>query len=76
MPSSVIRSFDYDPAERRLVVRFVSGRRYSYLDVPPETYEAMRLSFSKGEFFNAQVRDRYAFEEIRTGDPRPAQQSR
>ena len=61
MPSSVIRAFDYDPAERRLDVRFVSGRRYSYFEVPPETYQAMRLSFAKGEFFNAHIRGRFPF---------------
>jgi len=62
MPSLVIRAFDYDPAERRLEVTFVSGRRYSYFDVPLEVFEAMRGSFSKGEFFNAHIRDRFRFE--------------
>jgi lysyl-tRNA synthetase class 2 len=62
MPSSVIRSFAYHPAERRLDIEFVSGRVYAYLDVPPEIVEAMRRSFSKGEFFNAHIRDRFAFE--------------
>jgi hypothetical protein len=61
MPSAVIRAFDYDPAERQLRVKFVSGRRYRYFDVPPETYERMRHSFSKGEFFNAHIRDRFDF---------------
>jgi lysyl-tRNA synthetase class 2 len=62
MPSSVIRSFAYHPAERRLDIEFVSGRVYGYLDVPPELVEAMRRSFSKGEFFNAHIRDRFDFE--------------
>jgi len=62
MPSSVIRSFAYEAAERRLDVTFVSGRAYAYFEVPPETYEAMRLSFAKGEFFNAHIRDRFRFE--------------
>lgn len=64
MPSTVIRSFAYHPVERRLEVRFVSGRRYSYFHVPPDLAERMRASFSKGEFFNAHVRGRYAFERI------------
>src|SRR4051812_39487662 len=67
MPSTVIRSFDYDPAQRRLDVTFVTGRRYSYFDVPPDIYAAMKASFAKGEFFNAQIRNRYRFEEA----PRP-----
>jgi lysyl-tRNA synthetase class 2 len=62
MPSSVIKSFDYDPAARRLDVLFVSGRRYSYFDVPPDVAARMRASFSKGEFFNAHIRGRFGFE--------------
>jgi lysyl-tRNA synthetase class 2 len=61
MPSSVIRSFDYDPGQRRLDVRFISGRRYSYLDVPAETYDRMNAALSKGGFFNAEIRDRFRF---------------
>jgi len=64
MPSSVIRAFHYEPSERRLDVRFVSGRRYSYYEVPPEIFERMRGSFSKGEFFNAHIRDRFRYEEL------------
>jgi len=59
MPSSVIRSYHYDPKQHELELEFVSGRRYRYHDVPGETYSAMRLAFSKGEFFNAHVRDQY-----------------
>ncbi|MDB5705377.1 MAG: karS [Sphingomonas bacterium] len=63
MPSSVIRSFDYDPAEQRLEIEFVSGRRYSYLDVPESLVDAMRRVTSKGGFFNRRIRDRYHFVE-------------
>jgi hypothetical protein len=63
MPSSVIRSFDYDPAEHRLDIRFVSGRRYSYIAVPEREVDAMRRASSKGGFFNRRIRDRYAFEQ-------------
>ena len=61
MPSSVIRSFDYDPADRRLDIEFVSGRRYSYLDVPEDEVAAMCRVASKGGFFNRRIRDRYRF---------------
>jgi hypothetical protein len=62
MPSSVIRSFDYDAAAHRLDVQFVSGRHYAYLDVPEREVEAMRRATSKGGFFNRRIRDRYRFE--------------
>jgi len=61
MPSSVIRSFDYDEAEHRLDIEFVSGRRYSYLDVPVEEVAAMQRTLSKGGFFNRRIRDRYDY---------------
>jgi hypothetical protein len=61
MPSSVILSFRYLSREKQLEIVFVSGRRYLYLGVPEKTYTAMRQSSSKGEFFNACIRDRYAF---------------
>jgi hypothetical protein len=63
MPSSVIRSFDYDPAEQRLEIEFVSGRRYSYFDVPESLVDAMRRVTSKGGFFNRRIRDHYHFVE-------------
>ncbi len=61
MPSSVIRSFRYDPIEHQLDLVFVSGRRYRYHEVPEDAYDAMRRAFSKGEFFNACIRDQYRF---------------
>jgi hypothetical protein len=61
MPSTVIRSFSYDPDARRLRVTFVNGRRYSYRDVPADVAEEMRLSFSKGTFFNRRIRDRFEY---------------
>ena len=62
MPSSVIRFFRYDTAKRQLLIVFQSGRRYVYRDVPKEIHDGMRASLSKGEYFNAHIRDRYAYE--------------
>ena len=64
MPSSVIRTFWYDPAELKLDVVFVSGRRYRYHEVPDEVYGEMRRAFSKGEFFNENIRDRFRFTQV------------
>jgi len=61
MPSSVIRSWTYDEAEHRLDIVFVSGRRYSYHQVPARIAEGMRKAISKGRYFNHRVRDRFAF---------------
>lgn len=64
MPSTVIRRFVYDAASETLAVEFVTGRRYLYRAVPEAEVEAFRAAFSKGRFFNARIRDRYACEEI------------
>lgn len=64
MPSTVIRRFAYDPPGKVLDVEFVSGRRYRYFAVPQEIEEAFRAALSKGRFFNARIRDVYAFREL------------
>jgi len=61
MPSSVIRNFRYYEAEQRLFVEFTTGRRYSYLGVPAKTAADFRSAFSKGEIFNAHIRDHFNF---------------
>jgi hypothetical protein len=61
MPSTVIRSFDYDSTSRELSIVFRSGRRYIYQDVPAATFEEMKAAFAKGEFFNSRIRDHFNF---------------
>jgi hypothetical protein len=62
MPSSVIKRSEYDPERRVLTIWFVpSGRAYDYRDVPQRVYDRLRHATSKGRFFNAHIRDRYAF---------------
>ena len=61
MPSSVIRSWNYDQDAARLEVVFVSGRRYSYYEVPDRIAQGMRKAVSKGSFFNRRIRDRFRF---------------
>jgi alkylated DNA repair dioxygenase AlkB len=61
MPSTVIRSFSYDPATGGLRVVFQSGRPYLYENVPESIYDAMKQSLSKGEFFNTHIRDHFSF---------------
>ena len=69
MPSTVIRRFDYVPDRCELIVEFVTGRRYVYLDVPKNEAAAMRAAFAKGRYFNAHIRGRFACRELAAGDP-------
>jgi lysyl-tRNA synthetase class 2 len=62
--SSAIDRVDYDDATRALFVRFMSGRRYRYEDVPRAVYQRFVAAPSKGQFFNAEIRDRYGYSEV------------
>jgi hypothetical protein len=64
MPSTVIRRFEYRPETRELEILFTTGRRYVYADVAEEEVKEFRAAFSKGSYFNRQIRDRYRFREI------------
>jgi len=70
MPSSVIKSYSYDPERQALRITFVSGRVYVYDGVPLAVASGLKLAFAKGEYFNKHIRDRYP---ARSGDePLPA----
>lgn len=64
MPSTVIQSFSHDENSQRLRVALLNGSIYDYLDVPVEVYREMKDSFSKGKFYNEQIKPHYAFEKI------------
>ena len=61
MPSTVIRSYRYDAKRHELIIVFQSRRSYTYIDVPAETYAALKAASSKGEFFNRCIRDKFTF---------------
>ena len=65
MPSSVVHSFHYDPLSLTLRVTFVSGKVYDYLNVPGEKYKEMKEAFSKGTYFNQNIKPYYLFRKIR-----------
>ncbi len=68
MPSSIIRAAHYHPDREVLDIRFTTGRRYLYHKVPEEEANRFRAAFSKGRYFNARIRDRYAFTEVTAGE--------
>lgn len=61
MPSQVIAGFSYDAPTRTLFIAFTSGDLYAYLDVPPQIPPAFRDSPSKGRYFAANIRGRFAY---------------
>jgi len=63
MPSTVIKSIGYESALSRLTVTFTTGRIYDYFAVPQNIADTFRSSFSKGAYFNANIRDKYPCKE-------------
>jgi lysyl-tRNA synthetase class 2 len=62
--SSAIQTVDYDPARRRLTVRFTSGEAYAYDGVPAGLHRSFAAAESKGRFFSARIRDRFPFHRL------------
>ncbi|OKH24831.1 lysine--tRNA ligase [Hydrococcus rivularis NIES-593] len=60
--SAVIKSFDYDSKQKILKVEFASGSIYKYHDVPESIYKELQNAPSKGQYFNAQIRDKFGFD--------------
>jgi hypothetical protein len=61
MPSMAVEHLSYDEVAQELHVAFVGGGAYTYYEVPKQVYTAFRAAFSKGQFFNAWIKDRYDF---------------
>jgi lysyl-tRNA synthetase class 2 len=57
--SVAVKAFDYDAAKKILRVEFDRGGTYLYHDVPEAVYNEMKVAPSVGQYFNANIRDRY-----------------
>jgi lysyl-tRNA synthetase class 2 len=64
MPSTVIFDRHYDAATSRLTITFVTGRIYVYERVPPAVAAQFDAASSKGQYFNAHIREHYDCREI------------
>ena len=68
MPSTAIQSIHYDPSRRVLSVWFVpSGDGFFNDTATTEIYTAFKAAFSKGQFFNEFVRDRFRYHLVGRG---------
>ena len=67
MPSTVIAHMHYTPETATLRIVFVSGLVYDYKSVPPEVYDSFKAAFSKGTYFNTQIKPNYACEKVDGG---------
>jgi hypothetical protein len=61
MPSTVIRSFQYDEANSVLTIEFTSGSRYAYYEVPKSVFEQFGKYREKGVFYNQEIKGKFRF---------------
>jgi len=60
--SSVIRAVGFERGT--LEIEFVSGALYHYYDVPDQVHRELLAAESHGTYFNARVRDRFAYRQL------------
>ena len=72
MTSSILEAVAYDPAGRRLLLRFRTGAIFEYENVPPVVYEEMLAAPSKGGYFSEYVRPDYPYRRVREAEGAPA----
>ena len=63
--SSILEAVAYDPAGRRLRIRFRTGAIYDYDNVPPVVWDELRAAPSKGAYFSEYVRPEYPYRRVR-----------
>jgi len=65
-----MRSVGYESKSQILEIEFQSGEVYQYLDVPEMVHKKLLRAESKGQYFNGEIREEYAF--VRLGARRRA----
>lgn len=63
--SSVLSRAAFSSEHHLLELEFRSGAIYQYFDVPPQTYTELIAADSKGEYFNANIRNHFPCIQIR-----------
>jgi hypothetical protein len=62
--SSAISEVAYYPNVEKLIVLFISGKAYEYLNVPGHVMNGLREASSKGKFLNKYVLAQYRFKKL------------
>jgi hypothetical protein len=62
--SSAISEVAYYPNVEKLIVLFISGKAYEYLNVPNHVMNGLREASSKGKFLNKYILAQYRFKKL------------
>lgn len=65
MPSTVISDISYDLPACTLKITFISGSEYAYLNVPPDIFNKLKKSGSKGNYLNRYIKGHFNFKKIK-----------
>lgn len=57
--SSAISAVGYEPQTGRMKITFTQGHTYDFCRVPEHVYEGLMRAFSKGVYYNDNIKDRY-----------------
>ncbi|ATJ90451.1 MULTISPECIES: KTSC domain-containing protein [Acetobacter] len=57
--SEFLKSADYDPETKTLIIKMRSGPRYRYNNVPQFIFDGLLKAQSKGRFFDTFIRDKF-----------------
>ena len=63
--STVLAAVGYDAERRLLEIEFHSGAIYRYLEVPEEIHRRLLAAESKGQFFGANIRNKFRSERVK-----------
>lgn len=66
--SSILAAVAYDPAERRLRIRFRTGAIFDYDGVPPVVYDELLAAPSKGAYFAEYIRPEYSYRRVESAE--------
>jgi len=58
--SSAISAVGYDPSTGRMKIAFTQGHTYDFCRVPQHVYEGLMRAYSKGSYYNDNIKDRYS----------------
>ena len=62
--SSAISEVAYYPNVEKLIVLFIIGKAYEYLNVPGHVMNGLREASSKGKFLNKYILAQYRFKKL------------
>jgi hypothetical protein len=62
--STTLAFVSYDPDGAWLELVFRNGAIYRFFNVPPECFEQLLASESKGAYFNHHIRNRFRFQRL------------